>query len=179
MFYIFLILLFFEACLHLYSFYLANTCFSKSIFYGQYYVPYVSRLTSIFDWDTRQELLFQKSINYYDTAPEIWLFGGSTMQGNHWQKTIPSKLASLLHLKNKQYVVRNFGQPAFVFDQERILFLELLRKNTSPQIVIFYDGANEFLPQIVGYPACYQEHISFFDNIPNLSKFSKYLSQAK
>lgn len=76
----------------------------------------------------------------------IWLFGGSTMRGNgspDWG-TIPSQLAGMFENAGQPACVRNFGEGAWVSTQEVTqLMLALKSENRKPNLVIFYDGAND------------------------------------
>ncbi len=76
----------------------------------------------------------------------IWMFGGSTMRGNgspDWG-TIPSQLAALFEKSGQPACVRNFGEGAWVSTQEVTqLMLALKSEARKPNMVIFYDGAND------------------------------------
>ncbi|HZS39603.1 MAG TPA: hypothetical protein VFF06_22380 [Polyangia bacterium] len=80
-----------------------------------------------------------------DGAPEIWLFGGSTLWGfgvrdDH---TIASELSRRLSEAGVAARVRNFGEWAFVSTQELLLLLSALQAPQRPAIVIFFDGLND------------------------------------
>lgn len=86
----------------------------------------------------------------------IWLFGGSTMRGNgspDWG-TIPSQLAELFEQAGQPACVRNFGEGAWVSTQEVTqLMLALKSETRKPNLVIFYDGANDmYVPYQSGKP---------------------------
>jgi hypothetical protein len=76
----------------------------------------------------------------------IWMFGGPTMRGNgspDWG-TIPSQLAGIYQKSGKPVCVRNFGEGAWVSTQELTqLMLALKKESRKPNLVIFYDGAND------------------------------------
>lgn len=76
----------------------------------------------------------------------IWMFGGSTMWGTgspDWG-TIPSLLAERYQKAGRPVCVRNYGESAWVSTQEVIqLLLELKQQAKKPDLVIFYDGAND------------------------------------
>ena len=76
----------------------------------------------------------------------IWMFGGSTMRGNgspDWG-TIPSQLAELFEQAGQQACVRSYGEGAWVNTQEVTqLMLALKSEARKPNLVIFYDGAND------------------------------------
>jgi hypothetical protein len=86
----------------------------------------------------------------------IWMFGGSTMRGNgspDWG-TIPSQLGQLFEKAGQPACVRNFGEGAWVSTQEVTqLALALKSETRKPNLVIFYDGANDtFVPYQSGRP---------------------------
>jgi hypothetical protein len=76
----------------------------------------------------------------------IWTFGGSTMRGNgspDWG-TIPSQLAGMFQKSGKPVCVRNYGEGAWVSTQELTqLMLALKKESRKPNLVLFYDGAND------------------------------------
>ncbi|MFZ5447643.1 MAG: SGNH/GDSL hydrolase family protein [Thermodesulfobacteriota bacterium] len=78
----------------------------------------------------------------------IWLFGGSTMKGatDYDDKTIPSFLARDLNQVEPllpAYLV-NFGEPSFNSLMEtKYLEKALIEQPEPPDILIFYDGAND------------------------------------
>jgi lysophospholipase L1-like esterase len=88
----------------------------------------------------------------YNPAPDnsnlktIYLFGGSTMAGNAVtdNETIPSYLAKILNNPAPRYQVVNYGQFGYNFDQELQFLLLQLKAGKKPDIVIFYDGCNDF-----------------------------------
>ena len=79
-------------------------------------------------------------------AIRLFVFGGSTTFGDNARDdyTIPSILAK--HLATDVLVpveVTNFGQEGYCGSQETLLLEEQLRKGNIPDLVIFYDGAND------------------------------------
>ena len=56
---------------------------------------------------------------------------------------LPDEFAKILQEKHKGFSVYNFGCAGYNFNQERTLFLELLRHNPAPKLVIFYTGIND------------------------------------
>ncbi len=78
----------------------------------------------------------------------IWMFGGSTMRGstNDDAKTIPSFLAGLLNREEKplSFIVSNFGENSFnSLLETKYLQKLLIERPLRPNLIIFYDGANE------------------------------------
>ncbi len=83
----------------------------------------------------------------------IFTFGGSTMWGSFvdYTQTIPSYLSKIMCDEGFDVEVKNYGQLGYVSRQGRNLFLEVLEKS-SPDIVIFYDGANDSIVDEPGKP---------------------------
>jgi len=107
----------------------------------------------------------------------IWMFGGSTMRGNgspDWG-TIPSQLAQLYEKNGQPACVRNFGEGAWVSTQEVTqLMLALKREARKPNLVIFYDGANDtFVPYQSGKANVHMN----FDTIKNQFESQRDLRQ--
>lgn len=75
----------------------------------------------------------------------IYVFGGSTLWGVGARDdyTIPSSLSKLLDNNGYNFTVYNYGESAYVFKQELIHLILLLREGHRPDYVIFYDGFNE------------------------------------
>jgi lysophospholipase L1-like esterase len=78
----------------------------------------------------------------------IWLFGGSTLRGatDHDDRTIPSYLAGILNQAGSPtaYTLVNFGVDSFNSLLETKYFQkELIENPQGPDLVIFYDGAND------------------------------------
>jgi len=78
----------------------------------------------------------------------LWLFGGSTMAGatDYDDRTIPSFLAASLN-EEKPLVpayLTNYGEPSFNSLMETKYLEKVLIENPiRPDIIIFYDGAND------------------------------------
>jgi len=75
----------------------------------------------------------------------IFVFGGSTTWGSGVQdnSTFPSYLSKYLCQIGISNEIKNFGEGAYVNTQEMIRLQLELRKGNIPDIVIFYDGAND------------------------------------
>lgn len=69
----------------------------------------------------------------------IYVFGGSTVFGFGARDdyTIPSHLSKILNNKNYNFIVYNYGRDAYVFTQELIRLILLLRDGGRPDYVIF------------------------------------------
>lgn len=77
---------------------------------------------------------------------KIWVFGGSTVVGAETPDfaTIPSYLSRKLNAPGRTCVeVTNLGVIGYVINQETILLTQLLKAGQRPDIVVFYDGAND------------------------------------
>jgi hypothetical protein len=76
----------------------------------------------------------------------IWMFGGSTVFGYGVPdtETIPSHLSRELNSAGSVcFVILNAGVEGYVTNQELLLLVEALKTGQRPDMVIFYDGANE------------------------------------
>jgi hypothetical protein len=62
--------------------------------------------------------------------------------------TIPSQVARLAERDRLAPVVRNFGVQGFTAWQELLVFERELARRPAPDVVVFYDGTNEFNAQI-------------------------------
>jgi hypothetical protein len=82
---------------------------------------------------------------------EVWVFGGSTTfgEGQRDEHTIPSALARAAWADGHAIDVTNFGQlgdPLWI--EVRRLAEALGTRSERPDLVIFYDGANEVITRI-------------------------------
>jgi lysophospholipase L1-like esterase len=78
---------------------------------------------------------------------EIWAFGGSTMfgYGQRDDHTVASYLAKELNRRGLRSTVLNFGVPGdTLWIETRKLEGELLAGSNPPDLVVFYDGVNEY-----------------------------------
>lgn len=85
-----------------------------------------------------------------ETAPggdalDVWFFGGSTLFGigQRDDHTIPSEIVRLAEHDGLAIRAWNFGMSTYVNWQETVLLLELLQERPPPDLVVFYDGAND------------------------------------
>ena len=149
-----------EAGLQVYSLFLSHPEM------GFVYVPYIEHINPVKHPGTADG--FPHTFGQDRGNPPIWFMGGSTMFGMNHQSnaddcepeqpcSIPSQFNSLLADRGLQYSAWNFGQLSYNSTQERILFQEMLYKSEKPEIVVFYDGVNEFaVSGIIGYPDLYR-----------------------
>lgn len=82
------------------------------------------------------------------TPRRIWLLGGSTMRGGRVEdgETIPSYLAEILNRPgaSEEVVLTNYGENSFNSLMEtKYLQKLLIETNLPPELIIFYDGAND------------------------------------
>lgn len=95
-----------------------------------------------------------------EERPLIFFFGGSAMWGtgardNH---TIPSLVAKRLHHTGSTCRVINWGESGYVSSQEMMLLIRQLQKGNNPDLVVFYDGANDI------FSACQQHRAGLPQN---------------
>lgn len=98
-----------------------------------------------------------------DEALEIWVAGGSTVWGAGVadQKTIPSQLSLTM---NSAYGiptrVRNIGEVAYNSSQDLEAMLNTFRRGNQPDVVVFYNGANDLAFQLQ-FPNAVAPHTNF------------------
>jgi hypothetical protein len=76
----------------------------------------------------------------------VWFFGGSTTfgLGQRDLHTIPSELARMAWEDGFAVDARNYGVPSEMLWREANTFAWELEHQKAPDVVVFYDGANEF-----------------------------------
>ncbi len=91
----------------------------------------------------------------------VLFFGGSTMFGAYQrdQHTIPSEFARLAEADRRAVRVVNYGVIGYGIWQEVELLEERLTKGDIPDVVIFYDGANEQFIQAREGPVATPSHL--------------------
>ncbi|OBI80256.1 GDSL-type esterase/lipase family protein [Mycobacterium sp. E740] len=85
-----------------------------------------------------------------DDATEIYFLGGSTTWGYGQRDlyTMPSQLARIAEKDGVPVRVSNYGQVAWSIWQELGLLQQLLSEGHIPDVVVFYDGANDVAEQV-------------------------------
>lgn len=85
-----------------------------------------------------------------DGAVDIWFFGGSTMfgEGQRDEYTIPSEVARIAERHGLVVRPHNIAQQGLVAWQELLIFERELARRPAPDIVVFYDGTNDFNAQL-------------------------------
>ena len=75
----------------------------------------------------------------------IWSFGGSTTWGMAVPdaETLPSQLSRRFNAAGVPTRVRNFGETGFVATQDLLALVRALQNRPAPDLVVFYEGANE------------------------------------
>ncbi len=78
-------------------------------------------------------------------VPSVYFFGGSTMwgEGSRDAYTIPSQVASILNAQGQPIYATNYGQVAYVLEQDLILFQRQLVLGRIPDVAVFYGGFND------------------------------------
>jgi hypothetical protein len=124
----------------------AGTHFAEFDALGANYVSYIGWRRTPFKGETINlvgPLAQRATVGPPDTAkPSVYLFGGSTMWGTGADdaNTIPSLVTQLGGFRSE-----NFGESAWVAHQSLLLLVQLLQDGHRPNVVVFYDGANEVL----------------------------------
>lgn len=104
--------------------------------------PYGGRYINIEPDGTRRT--WNSETAFEAGAPEVFFFGGSTVWGMGARDayTIPSYFSKILHTKGLPFIVRNYGETAYTFQQEIVLLITLLGEGKRPDYAIFYGGVN-------------------------------------
>ncbi|MCB2221447.1 MAG: SGNH/GDSL hydrolase family protein [Bacteroidetes bacterium] len=86
----------------------------------------------------------------YDPLITIYMFGGSAMWGTgvRDEYTLPSLLGKELTKKGYRVEIINYGESGYVSSQELIELQLQLRAGYIPDLVIFYDGANDMFSSL-------------------------------
>ena len=76
----------------------------------------------------------------------VWCFGGSTTWGTGARDryTVPAILSRLLNAGGEHYDVVNCGESGYVMLQEVTYLMTRLARGERPDLVVFYDGLNDF-----------------------------------
>jgi lysophospholipase L1-like esterase len=107
--------------------------------------PYTGKYININEKGLRKTIYIIDDVLKEKPIKRIFMFGGSTMWGSGVRDefTIPSVVGSGLAKKAIHAEVTNFGESGYVSTQEMTeLFLQL-REGNIPDLVVFYDGAND------------------------------------
>jgi len=105
--------------------------------------------TEFFNFDERGlRVTVNPNITNKNDPIRIYMFGGSTTvgMGARDHATVPSYLSQKIDELGTPVEVVNFAQLGHTNTQETIAFLQMLKREQHPDMVIFYDGANEVIP---------------------------------
>lgn len=108
--------------------------------------PFRGRLLNVADGERAS---YRAPLPGGSTPLHVAFFGGSTTFGigQRDDHTIPSEFARLAEAAGVPVVVHNYGFPAWVSWQEHEYLERLLAAGRRFDLVVFYDGYNEFLVQ--------------------------------
>jgi len=83
-------------------------------------------------------------------VPEVWFFGGGALwgEGQRDLHTIPSEVARLAEWRGEPIRAANFGQPGYTSWQSALLLEQQLAVRPTPDLVVFYDGADDVAVQV-------------------------------
>lgn len=113
------------------------------------------------------------------SSPAIWVFGGSTVWGSGARDdfSIPSALARSLAVAGAPARVINFGERGWVRGQSLAYLQRLLLLGERPELVIFYDGANEVFADAIqhasGAPQNEANRVIEFRSATNIGQWLK------
>lgn len=106
----------------------------------------------------------------------LFFFGGSTMWGSGVRDkyTIPSLVGNELTNKKFSVEITNFGESGYVSMQEVIKLNIELKKGNIPDIVVFYDGANDIFSSlqsgVAGIPQNENNRLKEFNTLQEKKK---------
>lgn len=111
-------------------------------------LPFKGKYVNVEGWSRRS----YEPRNLPDGAPVVWMFGGSTTwgEGQRDDYTIASDISRIAARAGTPVRIMNYGQRGWTHFQEMILFEQLLASQPKPDLVLFYDGANEINAQSLG-----------------------------
>ncbi len=100
-----------------------------------------------------------------DAALKIAIYGGSTVYDGHNNNSIAYYLSQILCDLNHDVVVLNYGSASYVSTQELIKFILHKRDGEEIDIAIFYNGFNDLMSDIPGYPSAHmtKEVFNFYN----------------
>ncbi len=83
-------------------------------------------------------------------APEVWFLGGAALwgEGQRDDHTIPSEVARLAEAAGTPIRAVNLGQPGYTSWQSALLLEQELAVRPAPDLVVFYDGADDVAVQL-------------------------------
>ena len=81
---------------------------------------------------------------------EVWFFGGAALwgMGQRDLHTIPSEIARQAEAEDLTLEVRNLAQPGYTSLQSALLLEQELAVRPAPDLVVFYDGADDVSVQL-------------------------------
>lgn len=115
-------------------------------------------------------------LNHYSendsSAKKVWVFGGSTIWGvyQRTEKTIPSLLSEYSFESGLKWNVQNMGQLGYVYSQNLMDLIQLLKIGKRPDFVIFYIGCNDVISSF---------HYKTIDAIPLSEEIDKSLEHSR
>jgi hypothetical protein len=109
------------------------------------YKSFIGWRTDAFDWPDRGSsvggrYLQRRTVNGGASGATAYFFGGSSMWGVGADDagTIPSQFAAITGMQ-----AENFGELGWTAHQSLVYLMQILEDGRRPDIVVFYDGANE------------------------------------
>lgn len=85
-----------------------------------------------------------------EDAPEVWFLGGAALWGvgQRDDHTVPSEVARLAEAAGTPIRAVNLGQPGYTSWQSALLLEQELAVRPAPDLVVFYDGADDVAVQV-------------------------------
>lgn len=107
--------------------------------------PFSGKYINVNENGFRASTIPQNPISGGDKDIRIFFFGGSTMWGTGVRDayTIPSLTGAEIVKQGFNPIITNFGESGYVTTQEISQLILELRQGKIPDLVVFYDGAND------------------------------------
>lgn len=122
------------------------------------YLPFIVRGHHEFDGQylnttDRERLSYRSPAAERETPLRVAFFGGSVMfgVGQRDDHTIPSAFARVAEAQGVAVEVHNYGFPGWVSWQELLYLERLLAEGERFDVVVFFDGFNDFHVQATGF----------------------------
>lgn len=107
--------------------------------------PFTGTYINVNEQGYRQTITKPHPLSKSNLAIKLFFFGGSSMWGSGVRDThtLPSLTGNELVKKGFNPDITNFGESGFVSTQEVIKLMAELKQGNIPDVVVFYDGAND------------------------------------
>ncbi|MEZ5083948.1 MAG: SGNH/GDSL hydrolase family protein, partial [Bacteroidales bacterium] len=138
--------------------------------------PFEGEFININDQGYRQTVIKPFPFEQKQNTLKLFFFGGSTMWGSGVRDkfTIPSLVGNELAKNKFSADITNLGESGYVSMQEVVKLNLELKKGNIPDIVVFYDGANDIFSSlqsgVAGIPQNENNRLKEFNTLQEKKK---------